>query len=97
MSMGIRGYFAIFVSLYIKAKIIRLPTTRSAMTLAESHGKMAPPKLRPKRTISVKARKVTMPVQSIARMPSTKEVCSWRISRKMMMRIAAIPQIGKLM
>jgi len=96
-AIGIKGYLATRASLYTKAKIIKPPTTSNTMTFVESQGKRAPPKLSPRRIMDVKPRKVRIPNQSTAFMPSMKDVCSWRMSRNIRMRMAAKPEMGRLM
>ena len=95
--IGISGYFASRFSLYMKAKIIKPPTTRRAMIFAESQGNKTPPKSRANKIMMVQARKVKMPNQSMALMPSMKDVCSCRMSRKRRIRIAPNPLMGRLM
>jgi hypothetical protein len=47
-------------------------------------------------TYRVHPRNVKIPIQSIAFMPSTKEVCSWRMSKKSRISKPAKPLMGRL-
>jgi len=67
---GMSGYLAILFSLKKNNTDISAPATIKQMTFCEPHGKTSPPKLRPRRSISVRPTMEILPNQSIALIPS---------------------------
>jgi hypothetical protein len=68
--IGNRAYFA---SLNTNKGIMITPNTMRHTTVGEFHGKVSPPKLRPRRSIKVTPRMVKIPNQSSFSRPARKD------------------------
>jgi hypothetical protein len=76
---------------------MRVPIINKGSTGAETQGKRAPPKFRPRSRVSEKVKKVRRPGQSKATRPRRREVGVWGMSRERDMRRKARPHMGRLM
>lgn len=88
---GIKGYLAIFFSLKKnKTPITQLNTMRQ-MTFGEFHGKMTPPKSRPRSNMSTKPRTDALPAQSMALNPSSAFVFGLCTSKNTRSKTKVVP------
>lgn len=93
---GIRGCFARLFSLQRKNPPMQAPATIRPITVGLFHGKVAPPKSRPSRSITINPRTEAVPNQSIALIPVARDVRGLWTSKKKRRRRKAVPQIGRL-
>ena len=88
------GYVANFHSTIKNMAIITAPKTIRQVTVAEAHGKETPPKVRPKRNVTVPPTMRRDPSQSMALMPARKGVLGVAMSRKKRSTANARPSHG---
>lgn len=93
---GINGYRASFFSLKMKRTDMKQPNTMRQITVGEFQGNIAPPKLRPRSSMSTKLSTQRMPNQSMALSPSIAPVLGLCTSRNISRRRNVVPHMGRL-
>ena len=94
MRMGIMGEIGSLTSIMAKRIRVRIPKMMREMTIADVHGRVTPPRRRPKRSINVPPTMVMAPSQSIAFKPAINGVLGVLRSRNIKMMTNASPPSG---